>query len=397
MKTAFLIILAQLLFSCSRDEELAEKTQVQSREEINQQNQNLERWSKDLEADYKSRQAFFQKTEGIYEGEMINKSNDKFKLRINLVSNLPIYQPERIRTLEEIQNDLEKLSFKAQAIQWKEGKSIASGCSFENVAPDFKNGKINLVSNNCDYAYVIYISNTKENSVSIENVEKNLNKPSQDLSTRIINLEDVNVTRLLGNWSSSIRPGVYSFNLLKISNTNEVNLANTYVSENQAYLLEELENDLQIRQRFYNALDGTFSGEFQIEDQSFRVEISLTTSLPAFVPNRIRTEEEIVSDLNNLYFNIQIKQWNVNSELSSVGCIIEEVRPDFNKGVINLFSENCKNTYQLSLATEGDESTPEAIAKKILSGEIMEVLTLTGLSRPSTNARTFKFNLLRSL
>ena len=48
MKTAFLIILAQLLFSCSRDEELAEKTQVQSREEINQQNQNLERWSKDL-------------------------------------------------------------------------------------------------------------------------------------------------------------------------------------------------------------------------------------------------------------------------------------------------------------------------------------------------------------
>jgi hypothetical protein len=170
------------------------------------------------------------------------------------------------------------------------------------------------------------------------------------------------------------------------------------VENQRAFLMEA---DLSRRYRFYQAIKGTYEGSFESGEGAFAIRFVLVPSLPPYPADatRVRTIEEVTSDLTNLYFNAQIVQWNPKNTLSAVGCRVEGVRPDMTTGEIFIASENCPNFYMLRLAapTPISPENSTTIASGIISGNIVQVLNLEGELRPSTNANIYRFVVTRSL
>lgn len=171
---------------------------------------------------------------------------------------------------------------------------------------------------------------------------------------------------------------------------------------NLAVRAREMEADLALRQRFYQAVKGTYEGDLATEAGSFKVRFNLVPSLPPYVIERTRQLEEIVADINNLYLNVQVVQWNPKNTLSAVGCRFQQIRPDLSKGELNLNSENCPNFYQLRLLDtlsgmkrEAKGRSSQDLAQAIRDGELSEILHLGGELHPTTNAAVYSFQISR--
>ena len=169
-------------------------------------------------------------------------------------------------------------------------------------------------------------------------------------------------------------------------------------NENLAYRASLMETDLATRQRFYQALRGKYEGDLQTEQGLYKVRITLVPSLPPYQANRVRLPEEIASDLNNLYFNAHVIQWNPSNTLSAMGCRVAHIRPDIRTGEVVIASENCSNLYTLSLS----DPSPSAqslgsvqLASRILEGALHKITALSGEVQPSTNAAIYRFNVQR--
>ena len=186
----------------------------------------------------------------------------------------------------------------------------------------------------------------------------------------------------------------------------EINAGNANL-EAKAQLMEA---DLATRHLFYQALKGTYEGGLATERGEFKVRITLVPSLPPATYARSRQLEEITSDLNNLFFHAQVLQWNPANRLSSVGCRVENIRPDINKGEIAIASSNCPNLYKLKIAdpeaersvtTEENPSpkAPEvasATAAAIRDGKISELAEIRGEVHPTTNASIYRLSVKRA-
>ncbi len=167
-------------------------------------------------------------------------------------------------------------------------------------------------------------------------------------------------------------------------------------NENLAKKANEMESDLATRHRFYQAVKGTYEGILDTEQGQFRIRLNLVPSLPPYQVGRTRALDEIVSDLNNLYFNAQVVQWNPANNLSAVGCRIENVRPDIRAGEIYISSENCPNFYSIRLADKDDASLIDTqlsgrLATDVIDGKLSSVGFVQGQVQPSTNAAIYSF------
>lgn len=192
----------------------------------------------------------------------------------------------------------------------------------------------------------------------------------------------------------------------------EINAGNA----NLAAKAQLMEADLASRHLFYQALKGTYEGGLATERGEFKVRITLVPSLPPMTYNRTRQLEEITSDLNNLYFHAQVLQWNPANRLSSVGCRVENIRPDVNKGEIAIASSNCPNLYKLRIVdpeaeravddaraarteerpTSKEPEVARATAGAIRDGKILEVAEIRGEVHPTTNAAIYTLSVKRS-
>lgn len=159
-----------------------------------------------------------------------------------------------------------------------------------------------------------------------------------------------------------------------------------------------MEQDLQRRQLFYQALAGTYEGTLRVNQSDFKIRMTLAPSLPRYVPtDRVRTVEEVAADLTNLYFNIQVVQWNPENNLGSVGCLVTNIRPDIVKGKINVASENCANFYSFQIAddfastSKGLGRNSGEIANLITEGKVDVVPQILGKMQPTTNANIYTF------
>lgn len=173
---------------------------------------------------------------------------------------------------------------------------------------------------------------------------------------------------------------------------------------NLAEKATQMEEDLASRHAFFQAVQGSYEGTFITERGEFRVRITLIPSLPPYLGSRVRQLDEIAFDLNNLYLNAQVVQWNPANLLSSVGCLVENMKPEYNKGQIVILSTSCGNVYQLSIADEELEriTPPDSTGKKvdgktlarsvsnsIREGLITQVPEIRGEVRPTTNASVY--------
>ncbi len=161
-----------------------------------------------------------------------------------------------------------------------------------------------------------------------------------------------------------------------------------------------METDLEKRQRFYQALAGTYEGMMRVGQGDFKIRLTLAPSLPRYVPSdRVRTVEEVTSDLTNLYFNVQVVQWNPQTRFGSVGCLVAHVRPDIVRGRVNVASEDCKNLYSFQI-TDGVSEVPDThaalrLAEAITDGKLERVAQVSGKMQPTTNANVYTFTATR--
>lgn len=120
------------------------------------------------------------------------------------------------------------------------------------------------------------------------------------------------------------------------------------VREERAQILED---DLTTRQNFYQSVSGTYEGKIVASEGEYLLRIRLVPSVPPYRPgSRIRTPEEVISDLNNLYFKAQIVQWKEGSSIGAMGCRVDHVRPDLNEGSISIASSDCPSFYQIYIS-----------------------------------------------
>lgn len=182
---------------------------------------------------------------------------------------------------------------------------------------------------------------------------------------------------------------------------NDINSQSQVNAENESTINKALllENDLKTRHQFYQAVQGRYEGTFQTEQGAFQIRLTLSPTLFPYdfeQHRKARQLEEIIYDLNNLAFNVHIIQWKKDSPLSSVSCTIENVRPDLEKGTMNIISSTCKNTYIFSLST--NESNPESsseISQQIMSRQQNSEIVLNGELQPGTNAKIYSMKLTK--
>lgn len=163
-----------------------------------------------------------------------------------------------------------------------------------------------------------------------------------------------------------------------------------------------LEFDLARKQSFFTALEGTYEGAFLAGDKEFKTRITFIPSLPPYVANRVRTLEEVTSDLNNLSFTIQTTHWNSKGTTVAAGCIFAQIKPDYDNGQVVSAAENCSNIYKVNLYDSNENSegdTPvktsvivkrsQMLAKKIFNKKITKVEEIYVVIQPTLLAKTF--------
>ncbi len=157
-------ILAAFLVGCSNqgDDRLKEKAGIEGREQAEQQQKILDERSRRMEQDLTERQNFFRALEGIFEG-VIQETN--VKVRFVFTPNRPIYYPsDRIRTNEEVADDLLNLSFESYvSLQFQEYPDIPpSDCLVSNIRPDLVRGfvKVSSEESDCPNRFHILVAET---------------------------------------------------------------------------------------------------------------------------------------------------------------------------------------------------------------------------------------------
>jgi hypothetical protein len=168
----------------------------------------------------------------------------------------------------------------------------------------------------------------------------------------------------------------------------------------------EMERDLNLRQKFYQGVRGTYEGTLQTEKGVFSIRFTLVPSLPPFPTGRVRALDEVVYDLNNLHFNVQVVQWNPSNKLSAVGCRFEKVRPDLVRGEIHLAAESCPNLYVFQIgeparrsqdgkSKQVDLTESAHVASMLMEGKLDHVARFFGRMQPTTNADVFTLDASR--
>ena len=106
MKFYLLTFLLILLVGCDSEEGLKEQTQIQSKEQIQAQNENLEEWAAKLSADLEKRRSFINAVEGDFEGQFsVEQTN--YSISLKVVPTIPDYDVDRTRTIAELEYELQ--------------------------------------------------------------------------------------------------------------------------------------------------------------------------------------------------------------------------------------------------------------------------------------------------
>ncbi len=163
---------------------------------------------------------------------------------------------------------------------------------------------------------------------------------------------------------------------------------------------QEMEQDLNSRHRFFQALKGRFEGSFTTTMGTLNLRVTLIPSLsPYHNANQrpVRRLEEIAYDLNSLTFTAQIVQWNPHNSLSMVSCRVEGIKPDLRQGEIIVSGVGCdKNVFFFKVASDEldsyhDSNTSEILTRRLLDGAEDKVSILVGeLQTGTPDIYTFK-------
>ncbi|MES2767859.1 MAG: hypothetical protein V4596_01830 [Bdellovibrionota bacterium] len=125
------------------------------------QNKNLEEKASKMENDLQRRFRFYAGVSHNYSGLFKIRENS-YQMNVEIFSTRHSEESDRVRNLEEIQDDLNNLFLNARVVIRGSKDSIgAKGCVFEKVRPDITNGIIQLISSDCPNRYTLYLGSPK--------------------------------------------------------------------------------------------------------------------------------------------------------------------------------------------------------------------------------------------
>lgn len=179
----FLILACLVSFAACDQKGSVEGTHQRSKAEeetkIDLQNENLRSKSEKMELDLQNRNRFYKGVSGEYTGEFrVNSST--FKITLSMTPSIHVMEPNRVRSLEEIQDDLNNLSLISQVSVTDAKDNVGvGGCVYDKTKADINTGKIQFASSECPLRYVISLSNN--------------GNQSKDLSLRLFSGEESKV------------------------------------------------------------------------------------------------------------------------------------------------------------------------------------------------------------
>ena len=149
------------------------------------ENKNIDERAHKMELDLQKRFRFYNGVSNNYVGLFKINGND-YQMRVEMFPSIHIIESDRIRTLEEIQDDMNNLHLNAQVVIWDKAGSIgAKGCVFTAVKPDIMNGVIQLSSTDCPNRYTIYVGNNKSSQSQATALREGKQKTAQALQTTV--------------------------------------------------------------------------------------------------------------------------------------------------------------------------------------------------------------------
>lgn len=163
MKFLMILTLGLSLVACDKTNSDGTYTRAKAESEAQKdtQNKNVDERAQKMERDLQKRFRFYNGVSNNYHGFFkINKNT--YQMKVELFPSIHIIESNRIRTIEEIQDDMNNLFLNAQVVIWDQSGSIgAKGCVFDKVKPDIMNGVIQLISNECPNRYIVYVGTSK--------------------------------------------------------------------------------------------------------------------------------------------------------------------------------------------------------------------------------------------
>lgn len=198
-----------LLISCGKDEKTLEEVsgvqgQEAAKKQIEEENRNLAVKAELMESELKQRVDFYLALVGDYEGE-INLLGNKSKIELSIQPDTMPLPTTRIRTLEEITNDLNQVSVSILLKHYASGSKIVSvSCRINKIKPNINSGSLSLSSEDCPNFYQLYVSENLDNNIDIE-------VDAQNYSWEIYNSTEKSFPYLRGMINPGATPGTYEF------------------------------------------------------------------------------------------------------------------------------------------------------------------------------------------
>jgi hypothetical protein len=381
-------VVASGLVACGdNNNRLRERAQIEGEAAATADNQIRATRAQELEADLEERHRFNQAIAGTYEGKFKTASGTETRVRLRLVSSLPAYRPgDRIRTLEEIQKDLETLYLNASLKLMDEAPR--SGCNFTQVKPDLRKAEFNLVREMCSESVFVQVNSPDSRAVSSNTSAGARILPAEILEGKVPELDSLYVTLSSLNWTRDV-----SLSLQRVAGSTNDPIDDSDImagTSNSVQRVIELERDLANRMSVFDRIAGTYSGSVVIppsysgsKDLELRFRISIYFLERPIIPtDRLRSEEEVRDDIQNLHFKVEVLETEV-----PFTCVFDDVKPEMGTGQMNLVSQDCTvKTFGLSLDDPSNITDLKMdLLKENLSEEIDELFVdfrLRGVSYP---------------
>jgi len=388
-KSLFAITLPLSLIACgdNNNSRLKERAQIEGQAAASAENEVLQARSRELETDLQKRHRFNQAVSGTFQGSFKTSSGTENRVRLRISSSLPAYVPAgRVRTLEEIQKDLETLYLNASVKII--GEAPRNGCNFGQIKPDLSRAEFNLVREACSESLVVRVNSPTEQLDGINSIVNDKILPSEILEGKVGPITSLHATLSSLGWSKDV-----NLTLTRIQGSEDDVVDDSDIlagTSNPAQRVLELERDLANRISILDRLSGTYSGSVVIppsyqggRDLELRFRMTLYfPERPTIPVDRIRSEDEVRRDIEKLHLKVEVLETVV-----PFTCVFESVKPEMISGNMNLVSQDCNvKTFGLSLDDPqsmeiGKMSRLKSDAAEMVS-EVFVDFRLRGISYP---------------
>lgn len=155
---SFVIASCQQPSQSEQDARRKDQANLEAEEQAKAEQKKLNEQSLKLERDLQRRYRFYAAVSYEYTGQ-IKINGTTYGISHTSQPTIPLYIGDRIRTVEEVQADLNNLGLDSSIRFWDIKKpQAATGCQFSNIKAFYENGAYKLQSEACGNIFNIFIS-----------------------------------------------------------------------------------------------------------------------------------------------------------------------------------------------------------------------------------------------